>query len=129
MLIIKRDGRKRKFNVCKIHNAIESAYKDVYNNDLTIFNQEYPFLKSLILKRISEKNIDEIHIEDIQDIIINVLNKINKEVSKAYKNYREERERIRITNHYIKLKEDIINKQSIENSNANIDENNFGAIK
>lgn len=124
-VIVKRDGRKRKFNPTKIKIAIKKAYEDYYNSSTSQFDDEYIFIEALVLKEIESIETESVDIESIQNIIIKNLKRINMEVAKSYKEYRDKRERVRVLNHYKKMKKEILDKQSDENSNANVDENNF----
>jgi len=125
MQIIKRDGRKRKFNSEKIKVAIKKAYEDYYKGSTSQFIDEYIFIEPLVLKEIESIETENVDIESIQNIIIKNVKRINMDVAKSYKDYRDKRERVRVLNHYKKMKKEILDKKSDENSNANVDENNF----
>lgn len=124
-VIIKRDGRKRKFNPEKIKVAVKKAYEDFYKGSTSQFLDEYIFIEPLVLREIESIEAENVDIETIQNIIIKNLKIINSNVAKSYKDYRDTRERVRVLNHYKKMKKEILDKQSDENSNANVDENNF----
>ena len=127
MKVVKRDGRIKDFNVSRIEEAIRKAFIDVYKGDHDAQSDTFMYgVTHEVLKAIHTNYTDNIDIETIQDIVINEINKKDKKVAKAYMDYREKREFQRISNYTMKLKNDIVETISTENSNANIDENNFG---
>ena len=121
--IIKRDGREKSFNSTRIQYVIDSASLEVgkYNENDTLGVD----IANAIEDYLEDNNIKCISVEEVQDLIISHLQQEDKEVAKAYKKYREERERIRVLKHYEVMKKSIIDINSDENSNANVDENNF----
>lgn len=129
--VIKRDGRIKDFDKNRIKTAIQRATDEVCTNKNIVDDKSnnHLWLDVLVDKiqaRIKTSYTDNIHIEEIQDIIIDELYNADKLIAKSYKEYRDKRERIRISNYTLKLKNEIIETTSTENSNANIDENNFG---
>ena len=83
--VIKRDGRKVKFDIYKISNAIR---KSMESTDLGV--------DDLLIKTISEdihKDCpDEISVEDIQDKVeLALMNSSRKDVAKSYIAYRNQR--------------------------------------
>jgi ribonucleoside-triphosphate reductase len=121
MIIIKRDGRKRKFNAEKIKVAIKKAYEDFYKGDTTKFKEDYIFIEPLIEQDIISKNKEEFYIEEIQDIVILNLKKVNKSIAKSYKQYRDDRTKERERNSkFLKDITDIFEQTSEEvRNNAN----------
>jgi ribonucleoside-triphosphate reductase (formate) len=120
MQVIKRDKTKEPFQISKIENAIEKAFKSCNKETNT----------SVIECIISKYNIDsddEINVEDIQDDVENCLMEIDKDVAKSYIIYRYSHKVIRETND--KLYKDITKKlmaTEVQNQNANVDEHSFG---
>lgn len=122
MKIIKRDLREKEFDRNRIENAIEMAQKDVDKNDETLAIR----IADMIEDYIEENQLESMTVEEIQDLVIEYLKQEDIEIALAYQEYRNERERVRTANLAMKLKKEIIDTFSTENSNANIDENNFG---
>lgn len=84
MLVIKKDGKEKEFDIIKIKTAVEKANKET--NELTIDEinkvSNYVFNECLKIKR-------SINVTEIQDIVENSLMKYNYfETAKAYIKYR-----------------------------------------
>lgn len=87
MLVIKRDGRKQKFNSNKIINAVQSAFEKV---DGEITKQATDKAKE-IAKYVESLN-KTMTVEEIQDIVENkLMASSRKDVAKEYILYRQER--------------------------------------
>ncbi len=127
--IIKRDSRRKSFDMERIQIAIKKAYEEVHGDDKK-FNNDSNDLKTNIESSILKLAKQEIYIEEIQDIVINALNHKDKTVAKAYDEYREKRRRARDNNSdaYKKL-DKILQCSDVLNSNANVDEYSFGGRK
>ena len=128
--IIKRDGRKKKFDKFKIVDAVLAAFKSV---DGTI--TEYAEIKAGniadYIQDYAENSDHELTIEEIQDLVEKGLSSTKrKDVAKEYILYRNERTRERNKNSILvrnigeKLK-----ASNVENQNANVDELSFGGRK
>lgn len=93
--VIKRDKRVKNFSFDRIKDAIHKAYLD--SSDEATFKQDYPFIESMIEKRIDliASTDSIIHIEQIQDIVIYCINMVNPTVGKAYSDYRDKRNKAR----------------------------------
>lgn len=125
--IIKRDGRKKKFDKFKIVDAVLAAFKSV---DGTV--TEYAEIKAGniadYIQDYAENSDHELTIEEIQDLVEKGLSSTKrKDVAKEYILYRNERTRERNKNSVLvrnigeKLK-----ASNVENQNANVDELSFG---
>ena len=122
----KRDGRVVAFNDDFIFNAVKCAYIEIYEKKLTEeVIDEIEDITDTVTDIIMKLEVKEIDVETIQDVVIEVLYLYDSVVAKAYRDYRQEREIQRHSNMFIKLRDEIINKTSEENSNANLDENSF----
>ena len=128
--IIKRDGRKKKFDKFKIVDAVLAAFKSV---DGTV--TEYAEIKAGniadYIQDYAENSDHELTIEEIQDLVEKGLSSTKrKDVAKEYILYRNERTRernknsVRVRNVGEKLK-----ASNVENQNANVDELSFGGRK
>lgn len=95
LTVIKRDGRKKIFNMSYIKEAVHKAYLDVRDEDC--FKNNYIFLEPMIEKDIENLGVDKIDVERIQDLVIESLKKVDKVVAKSYEDYRNERSRRRRT--------------------------------
>ena len=124
MVVIKRDGRKVKFDREKIINAVQSAFKDV-DGEIT---SEAKRKATLIANNIETLGKDAMSVEEIQDIVeAELMSGKRKDVAKDYIIYRENRSKVREYNS--KLMKDISEKlhaTNVLNQNANVDEKSFG---
>ena len=121
--VIKRDGRKIKFNEDKIEKALISAVEGT-NSDLTM--KQIAKIRNLAVEKIEELKMDLISVETIQDIVISALEQLaHNTLAKAYNSYRIDRTKSREQNSNIAV---LINKIGIETDrdNANVG-NNFSA--
>ncbi len=114
MYVIKRDGRKVDFNSIKITNAIRKSSLDL---DSELNETELSNLTNDVIEKINSRNILEIEVEEIQNIVEEVLMKNDYiKIGKSYSNYRNERNRVR------EIKSDLmkaINKIGIETDRDN----------
>ena len=126
MQVIKRDGRRQRFNSDKIVNAVQSAFENIDGeiNDFAIS-------KSKEIAKYIESLDKTMTVEEIQDIVENkLMSSSRKDVAKRYILYRQERTREREKN--TKFFQDVnkkIKAQDIQNQNANVDEKSFGGRK
>ena len=120
MEVIKRDGRKEAFDKNKICGAVNKAFIEVdgYLTDQAS-HKSYE-----IAKYIEDMNKDELHVEDIQDIVEEKLMASNrKDVARAYVRYRYKRELARQGNTTDEIIKELIGGDNeywnTENSNKN----------
>lgn len=113
--VLKRDGRVKSFDEKRIFTAIKNAFDDVYLNDFLCLYEESEVEK--ITKNVVNGILDNgeitIHIETIQDLVIDELNKCNKNVAKSYANYRNARTKFRESN--MKLVKEIMGVMDFSN--------------
>lgn len=122
--VIKRDGRKVKFDVNKIVRAIDSAAKEVRGDSLGDNS-------NIIADSIAENNsLEELQVEQIQDLVEQKLMEQGfYDVAKAYIRYRYEHELARQKQKQEKFDSLITSKlmaADVQNQNANVDEHSFG---
>ena len=128
--IIKRDGRKKKFDKFKIVDAVLAAFKSV---DGTI--TEYAEIKAGniadYIQDYAENSDHELTIEEIQDLVEKGLSSTKrKDVAKEYILYRNERTRERNKNSVlVRNVGEKLKASNVENQNANVDELSFGGRK
>ena len=121
--IVKRDGRKVKFDISKIENAITQAFLACDHND----TEKSLDLAIKVLESLEEDKITTPTVEDIQDRVEKVLIEEDyADVAKKYILYRAERTSIRESNtRLMKTYRGITFQDSKENDvkreNANID--------
>lgn len=116
--IIKRDGRKRKFNSAKIATAVMGAMTDVDMVDKT--------LADTIAERVVEKLETRLEsdglptVEVVQDLVEETLVELNQyEIAKAFILFREERTQMRETKSgLMKAIEDIAKETTRDNANV-----------
>lgn len=113
--VLKRDGRVKSFDEKRIFTAIKNAFDDVYLNDFLCLYEESEVEK--ITKKVVDRILDNgettIHIESIQDLVIDELNKCNKNVAESYANYRNARTKFRESN--MKLVKEIMGVMDFSN--------------
>lgn len=124
MKVIKRDGRKVDFDKEKIRQAVLKAFEEV-DGEIT---SEAKSKASDIVSYISNMEVDELPVEDIQDIVEEkLMASKRKDVARKYIIYRNNRTKVREQN--MKLMKDISEKltaSNVQNQNANVDEKSFG---
>lgn len=127
MYIIKRDGRRVKFNQNKIIDAVLAAFKEV-DKDLS----DYAYIKAGniadYIQETAEKADHELTIEEIQNYVEQgLMSTKRKDVARAYITYRNERTRVRQERsdfqHRLMKK---LKATDVANQNANVDERSFG---
>ena len=123
-IVIKRDGREKRFNPNNIYSAVEKAFIGV---DGAISN-DAEIIINRIVNQISELNKDKISVEEIQNMIENkLMQSSRKDVAKAYILYRNERTKNRERNSkLIKSVSEKLMATNVQNQNANVDEKSFG---
>ena len=122
--VIKRTGRKVKFNKKKIYQAVLEAFK-VCDDNLTA-DKEFA---NKIADEIESMNLPEcMSVEDIQDLIEKkLMQSSRKDVAKVYINYRYLKDMAR--SQYKELIDAVGEKlkaNNVQNQNANVDEHSFG---
>ena len=123
MTVIKRDGRKAKFDKDKIKVAVLKAFIDVDGEETTYAKEKARDIANYI--ECLDKNMS---VEEIQDVVEEKLMASNrKDVARAYIIYRNNRTKVRERN--TQLMRDVSEKlmaANVQNQNANIDEKSFG---
>ena len=123
LTVIKRDGRKTKFDKDKIKIAVLKAFIDVDGEETTYAKEKARDIANYI-----ESLDKDMSVEEIQDVVEEKLMASNrKDVARAYIIYRNNRTKIRERN--TQLMKDVSEKlmaSNVQNQNANIDEKSFG---
>lgn len=120
--VIKRDNRRRKFNIAKIYTAIENAFNSI-NEKYT--EEGIDQLVDEVVEKISANDAKSAKVEDIQNLIEKTLmNSGFGTVAKAFILYRDERNRARETKSEIvktikEITESDIKSSNILRDNAN----------
>lgn len=120
--VIKRDNRRRKFNIAKVYTAIENAFKSI-NEKYT--EEGIDQLVDEVVEKISSNGAKSARVEDIQNVIEKTLmNSGFGTVAKAFILYRDERNRARETKSEIvktikEITESDIKSSNILRDNAN----------
>lgn len=121
--VIKRNGQKVDFDSKKIEDAIKGAYKEV-SSVVDLESNVLSVTEKIIVD--IKNDYEEIHTEDIQDMIENILMDRNKKVAKRFILYREEHRRLRDESsreYYLDSIENFINQsdwRTKENSNTSM---------
>ncbi|MCM8819843.1 MAG: adenosylcobalamin-dependent ribonucleoside-diphosphate reductase [Candidatus Omnitrophica bacterium] len=104
--IIKRDGKKQKFDAVKIKQAIFKAASQIYPQEKA--NKVSQVVLSTVLKKISFLKKKFIHIEEIQDIVEETLMAVGfPQVTKAYILYRKYRQELRTIKESLGVKDEL----------------------
>ena len=123
LTVIKRDGRKAKFDKDKIKVAVLKAFIDVDGEETTYAKEKARDIANYI-----ESLDKDMSVEEIQDVVEEKLMASNrKDVARAYIIYRNDRTKVRERN--TQLMRDVSEKlmaSNVQNQNANIDEKSFG---
>lgn len=123
LTVIKRNGDVVEFNADKIQTAIEKAIKEVRPDD-KYAKADCKIITQNVIHRIRDREIKQINVEDIQDIVEQELMKSGmKDVAKAYITYRYLHGLIRQSNTTDQSIKELINGENdywnTENSNKN----------
>lgn len=123
MMVIKRDGRRRKFNKDKIRAAVEAAFNDV-DEEVTQAARD----KAREIANYIESLNKTLTVEEIQDIVeAKLMASSRKDVAKNYILYRDMRTRAREYNSdFMKAISEKLKAANVQNQNANVDEKSFG---
>ena len=126
MFIVKRSGKREKFDPDKIRKALENANISVAEEDKisnTVINNIITKVEQLAEEKPTMFNVD-----DIQDTIEEYLIKINKyELARSCIRYRYQKELAK--DRYSKMMDAVKDKlacKDVQNQNANLDEKSFG---
>lgn len=124
--VVKRDGTVQKYDWHKIVNAINKAVIAM-DGGLNDKNKELAYcVVDMIHRQFKNKNIKQISIEEIQDIVEHELMITRSDVAKAYILYRDKRSREREKNSdLVKRAKDRLIHNIDNRSNANVDEKSF----
>lgn len=119
--VIKRDGRRRKFNPSKIEGAIKNAFID---KGETVDDTILDTLTDEVVAEFENHEKSAVNVEAIQDVVEKVLMKSYPSVAKGFILFRRERERVRNTKSEIvktikEIKESDISSSNILRDNAN----------
>ena len=129
IVVIKRDGKRVKFDSTKIAVAIKKGFEAV-DSEYTLNDINKVFYD--VIDVIKDGNYDKIKIEQIQDIIEEIMNQNGYiDIAKAYSEYREKRAQSRELffdekkkHKFLKALENI----GLDSKNGNADEYDFESI-
>ena len=129
IIVIKRDGKRVKFDSTKIAVAIKKGFEAV-DSEYTLSDINKVFYD--VIDVIKDGNYDKIKIEQIQDIIEEIMNQNGYvDIAKAYSEYREKRAQSRELffdekkkHKFLKALENI----GLDSKNGNADEYDFESI-
>ena len=118
--VIKRDGRKVKFNINKIITASREAFSSV--------GQDYPeSFADILVKTFSDIDKETIDIDEVQDTVERLLMENGYiDTAKSYILYRKERDTVRDRkNKILAGMRSKLSGKNVINQNANLDEKTF----
>ena len=92
MLVVKRDGRLKEFNINRVLEAVGKAFGQVYKG-LDIPLEYYKICEDLdsYFNDMVKHGVEKMDVEEIQDVVVLILSKHDNAVCDAYKKYRENR--------------------------------------
>jgi ribonucleoside-diphosphate reductase alpha chain len=94
--VIKRNNEKVPFNSDKIENAVFKAFVNIYDMKEAEENRESArIVARQVVEELRKLNKEELHVEDIQDMVEMALMKNDPVVAKAYILYRNKHKEIR----------------------------------
>ncbi len=94
--VIKRTGEKVKFDAEKIEHAVFRAFSGFYEkNDENQNRESAKKIALLVVQELETSGKDELHVEEIQDIVEKILMKEDPNVAKAYILYRNKHAKMR----------------------------------
>ena len=120
--IKKRDGKIVCFDKSKIVKAIMAAMKESEIIDYEFANK--------VADDISKQNDEYLEVEQVQDMVEDKLMKVYPMIARKYILYRNQRTKVReMKSDLMKHIKEKVTSSNIQSSNANVDENSFGARK
>ena len=130
LYIIKRDGRRAKFNPENIKSAIKKAFIQV-DGEITPYAEEKAQNIADYIKGYMEGVPNELTIDDIQTLVEHGLMSCKrKDVATAYIEYRHDRDKVRKWNNKMMgIVSEKLTASNVQNQNANVDEHSFGGRK
>ena len=92
MLVVKRDGRIKKYEEARIFEVIKNAYVEVYGKPLSIdMMDDIHDITMDVNEDIGNMQKEKVTVEEIQDIVVKNIKQWDELVANAYQRYREER--------------------------------------
>lgn len=85
MKIIKKDGTKEGYNFEKIKNAVNKSANRVMIN---LTDSDLTLIESCVEEELKNLNAEELHVEQMHNIVEKVLDGFDSTISKSYKDYR-----------------------------------------
>lgn len=121
--VVKRDGRKVKFNSTKITDAIKKAGEEIGNS---FKESEAVDITQKVIRQIEKDDKENITVEEIQNYVEEALRENDyKDVAHAYDSYRKERTRVREIKSDLMKAIELIGVET-DRDNANVG-NNFSS--
>ncbi len=105
--VIKRNGNRAAFNEDKIVTAINKAFSNVYMErpkEETL--KESTGIAKRVVENINSLNREELHVEEVQDMVEKTLMEVDSAVAKCYILYRHKRAEVRAFKESLGIKDD-----------------------
>ncbi|MDD6213148.1 MAG: anaerobic ribonucleoside-triphosphate reductase [Clostridiales bacterium] len=114
--IIKKDNTREKFNVQKVITAVDkSAYRVLY----TFSDKEHEYISHFVMQKIEERNMTEIPISEMHNIVEGALDSVEPKVAKSYRDYRNyKQDFVQMLDEVYKKSQSIMYIGDKENSNT-----------
>ena len=125
--VYKRDGSQVYFCKDKIYEAIDKANHECFHNAQShmSYSSICDAVEDIIVR--CEEHKEDLHVEQIQDIVEEVLMEYNPSVARAYIRYRYKKEVARdYKADFFETIGDKLAAKNVANQNANVDEHSFG---
>lgn len=115
-LVIKKDGRKEKFDSTKIKNAVSKSANRVL---IKLNENEYDKITYKIVSFLILNAIEEVSVEDLHLMVERSTSLVNKEVAESYRSYRNYKKTLHeMTDEVWNRTQTILYRGDKENSNA-----------
>jgi ribonucleoside-triphosphate reductase len=127
-MILKRDGRRTKFDKEKIIVAIKKAFEETENESYDEYAKAKAENIASYIEDVVNNSDKMLDVETIQDLVEKGLMSCKKKnVAKQYILYRDERNRARnINSEFNRIIGEKLTASNVQNQNANVDEHSFG---
>ena len=114
--VVKKDGTKEEFNVQKVVVAVN---KSAYRALVKFTEEELGFICSFVEEKVDARNVAEIPIAEMHNVVEGALEKVNPVVAKSYRDYRNyKQDFVQMLDEVYKKSQSIMYIGDKENSNT-----------
>ncbi|KMZ55366.1 anaerobic ribonucleoside-triphosphate reductase [Dorea sp. D27] len=114
--VVKKDGTKEEFNVQKVVVAVN---KSAYRALVKFTEEELGFICSFVEEKVDARNVAEVPIAEMHNVVEGALEKVNPVVAKSYRDYRNyKQDFVQMLDEVYKKSQSIMYIGDKENSNT-----------